>query len=259
MSSSGSLSFDRAADFYDATRTTDRGTLERILGLLETTVSVPGPVLEIGVGTGQLAAPLAHRGVPIVGLDLSAAMMERLRAKEGGADVRLIRGDATRLPFADGSFGGAYARWVLHLIPNWMDAIHELGRVVRREGAIAMEPGGETGILAEIHIRFVEVVGDLARYPGMPPVDRELMLDRAMADVGRAPTEIVQVMYDRQVTLTDHFDRIVTKEFSWTWRVPDDLLRRAVSEVRSWAATRWDLEAPQPAWATSWRLYEAVP
>jgi SAM-dependent methyltransferase len=255
----GSVSFDQAADFYDETRTTDPGTLEHILGLLEATVAASGLVLEIGVGTGQLAVPLRGRGIRVVGVDLSAAMMARLRAKPRGSAVPLVRGDATCLPFADASFGGAYARWILHLIPNWMDAVLEADRVVAADGAIAMEPGGETGVFAEIHQRFVEAAGELARYPGMAPIDRDVELDRAMSEVGRSPTEIVQLMYDRGVTLGDHFDRIVAKEFSWTWRVPSEVLVRAAAEVRAWAVERWDLDEAQPAVATTWRLYEKVP
>ena len=258
MTVDGSQSFDRAAGYYDDTRTTDPTTLARILELLRTRVAGLGRVLEIGVGTGQLAIPLAAPGVPVVGVDLSAAMMARLRAKPGGAAVRLVRGDATRLPFADGSFGGAYARWVLHLIPDWAVAIAELHRVVIREGAVAIEPGGETGVFGEIYMRFVEVLGDRARSPGMDPIDRDAELDRAMASVGRALVDVVEVTYERRIRLAEHLDRIPAKEFSWTWRVPDEDLRAALPQVRAWVAERWDLDAPQPPSPTRWRVYGAA-
>ncbi len=60
---SDSVSFDRAASFYDATRVTDEETLRGVVDLLERDVaSGDGPVLEIGVGTGALAVPLSARG-----------------------------------------------------------------------------------------------------------------------------------------------------------------------------------------------------
>jgi SAM-dependent methyltransferase len=62
-----------------------------------------GPVLELGVGTGRVAVPLAARGLDVVGIDASPAMLERLAAKAGGR-VRGIRGD-----FADVAADGAYA------------------------------------------------------------------------------------------------------------------------------------------------------
>ncbi|MDH3754579.1 MAG: class I SAM-dependent methyltransferase [Acidimicrobiia bacterium] len=51
------------------------------------------PVLELGVGTGRLALPLAAEGVPVSGIDASPSMIERLRAKPGGADIHVVVGD----------------------------------------------------------------------------------------------------------------------------------------------------------------------
>lgn len=65
-----------------------------------------GPVLELGVGTGRLALPLADRGLEVTGLDASPAMLERLRAKPGADRLTVVKGDmADPLPeTADGSF-----------------------------------------------------------------------------------------------------------------------------------------------------------
>jgi SAM-dependent methyltransferase len=52
-----------------------------------------GPVLELGVGTGRLAIPLAANGLEVYGVDSSAAMLQRLAAKPGGAEVKVILGD----------------------------------------------------------------------------------------------------------------------------------------------------------------------
>lgn len=52
-----------------------------------------GPVLELGVGTGRVAIPLARRGLPVQGIDISQAMLARLRAKPGGAAVHVVAGD----------------------------------------------------------------------------------------------------------------------------------------------------------------------
>jgi SAM-dependent methyltransferase len=49
--------------------------------------------LELGIGTGRVALPLAARGVPVSGIDASPAMVERLRAKPGGADLPVVIGD----------------------------------------------------------------------------------------------------------------------------------------------------------------------
>ena len=60
-----------------------------------------GPVLELGVGTGRLALPLAALGVEVHGIDASEAMLARLRAKPGGDAVRLTVGDMAELALVD--------------------------------------------------------------------------------------------------------------------------------------------------------------
>jgi SAM-dependent methyltransferase len=66
-----------------------------------------GAALELGIGTGRIALPLAQRGVRVHGIDLSEAMVARLRAKPGGADIPVVIGDfATAI--VDGTFSLAY-------------------------------------------------------------------------------------------------------------------------------------------------------
>jgi SAM-dependent methyltransferase len=66
-----------------------------------------GRALELGIGTGRVALPLAARGVEVAGIDLSPYMLEQLRAKPGSAGIEAVEGDfaTTRLP---GSFALAY-------------------------------------------------------------------------------------------------------------------------------------------------------
>jgi ubiquinone/menaquinone biosynthesis C-methylase UbiE len=52
-----------------------------------------GPVLELGIGTGRVAVPLAKRGPAVYGIDSSQAMLQRLRAKPEGAEIVTAHGD----------------------------------------------------------------------------------------------------------------------------------------------------------------------
>jgi SAM-dependent methyltransferase len=62
-------------------------------------------VLELGIGTGRLALPLAARGLEVHGIDSSDAMVQRLRAKPGGADLSVVLGDFADVATAvDGGF-----------------------------------------------------------------------------------------------------------------------------------------------------------
>jgi SAM-dependent methyltransferase len=66
-----------------------------------------GRALELGIGTGRVALPLARRGIPVHGIELSRAMVARLRAKPGGDSIGVTIGDfaTTRV---DGTFSVAY-------------------------------------------------------------------------------------------------------------------------------------------------------
>ncbi len=82
---------DAMADVYDewyADLPQLAAAIERLV-----TLTGDGTVLELGVGTGRLALPLASRGVRIVGVDASAAMIKRLRAKPGSEKVVAIVAD----------------------------------------------------------------------------------------------------------------------------------------------------------------------
>src|SRR5690349_7301382 len=74
-------------EVYDAIEDTD-AAVEAILGLAR-----GGPVLELGIGTGRLALPIAARGAEVHGIDASPEMVERLRAKPGGDAIPVTIGD----------------------------------------------------------------------------------------------------------------------------------------------------------------------
>ncbi len=82
-----SVAFDRAADYYDRTRGLTEEGQRRTIELLSSELGGRGRVLEIGVGTGQLALPLRAAGVPVVGLDLAMPMLSRAVAKSGGPEL----------------------------------------------------------------------------------------------------------------------------------------------------------------------------
>ncbi|HEX6307761.1 MAG TPA: methyltransferase domain-containing protein [Longimicrobiales bacterium] len=74
---------DRIADWYDSMHpAVDPAAIELLAELAS-----GGPVLELGIGTGRIALPLASRGLRVQGVDASEAMVARLRAKPGGQDI----------------------------------------------------------------------------------------------------------------------------------------------------------------------------
>ena len=96
-----------------------------------------GRALELGIGTGRVALPLAARGVPVHGIDLSKAMVARLREKPGGDRIDVTIGDFATAT-ADGTFSLAYL--VFNTIGNL--TTQEAQVACFRNVARHLEPGG---------------------------------------------------------------------------------------------------------------------
>jgi SAM-dependent methyltransferase len=69
-----------------------------------------GGALELGIGTGRIALPLAQRGVPVHGIELSKAMVAKMRAKPGGEDIGVAIGDFATTT-VDRTFSVVYLVW----------------------------------------------------------------------------------------------------------------------------------------------------
>jgi SAM-dependent methyltransferase len=96
-----------------------------------------GRALELGIGTGRIALPLARRGVRVHGIDLSKAMVARLRAKPGGDDIGVTIGDFATAK-GEGSFSLAYL--VFNTIMNLTTQAAQVACF--RNVAAHLEPGG---------------------------------------------------------------------------------------------------------------------
>ena len=236
---SGSVSFDRAAEYYDATRGLLLEGVGRTTDALVQAFDGAGPLLEVGVGTGQVAVPLQAAGVEVIGIDLSRPMLDKLVAKSDRRRVPVVEGDATVMPFRDDAFAGAYLRWVLHLIPDWAGAVREIVRVVERGGRFVAALGSCGGIGSEIKARFAEITGVSTEPVGLT-WDGWQELDDLIASCGGAKLPDVTFEAVYRDDLETFVRGIEGNSYSWTWAVGDDALRaRAVAECRSWAEARW--------------------
>jgi SAM-dependent methyltransferase len=96
-----------------------------------------GPALELAIGTGRIALPLAARGVPVHGIDASEPMVAKLREKPGGADIPVTMGD-----MADVGVEGTYP--LIYLVFNTFFALLTQEDQLRcmRNVAVHLAPGG---------------------------------------------------------------------------------------------------------------------
>jgi len=156
-------------------------TIERTVDFLAELAGA-GPALELAVGTGRIALPLAARGVPVHGMDISEAMVERLRAKPGGDAIPVVLGDyaTTRV---DGTFALVYL--VFNTINN---QTRQEGQVATFANAAAhLEPGG----------CFVVEVG----VPGLAPLEVFDLSDTHVGIDERHPG--TQEFFSHHFTLVD--------------------------------------------------------
>jgi ubiquinone/menaquinone biosynthesis C-methylase UbiE len=232
-----SLIFDRAVDFYDRTRSLSSATMSKVLPLLHQELGA-GPCLEIGVGTGRIALPLQASGTAMVGLDLSRPMMRRLVANAGNRlPFPLLAADARSLPFRDGTFGGALAVHVLHLIPQWRRAANELLRVVRPGGALVIDIGHQTkGPWRDLMVEFASAAGIPERHRG---VNDPAELDEVMEAAGATRTTFDTIEEPRRASYAKTIAALEAGTYSITWAADEATRKRAADATRRWASERY--------------------
>ncbi len=125
---------DRWADAYDEhhAEMDPAAAVDFLAGL-----AGDGPVLELAIGTGRVALPLAGRGIAVEGIDASALMVDQLRAKPGGQAIPVVIGDMAQVP-ARGPFR------LVYLVFNTLFGLLDQARQAEcfRNVARVLDPGG---------------------------------------------------------------------------------------------------------------------
>jgi len=175
---SGNVAFDeRAAAHYEAWYETSEGRradeLEKVvLGWLLQGFSGSGSVLELGCGTGHFTRWLSDEGLAVVGLDLSPAMLAEAQALDG---VPLVRGDARRLPFADGAFDMTAFITTLEFLERPGEALVEALRVTRHGVLLGvLNRWSVLGLQRRLAGLFHRTVYDAAHFYGVGELKRLL-------------------------------------------------------------------------------------
>ena len=247
-----SYSFDRAADFYDATRTYPPEVADKITqSILDITHATPAARLfELGTGTGRIAVPLIARGLRVTGLDLSREMMNKLRAKLApGTPLRLVQGDASALPFSDATFDVALAVHVFHLIAPWRQTIAELRRVLAPSGLVLhsthiRNPQSANDILRGKWHELVEARGVRWKRPGAPSPEA---VPAEFQSLGASVEGIEVTRHTGSTTPRQEIADIAARINSDTWAVSEPVLQATVAELTEWARERFGvLDATLP-------------
>lgn len=162
---------DVIADVYDQWYLSrlDPGAAVEMLGEL----AGSGAALELGIGTGRVALPMAARGVKVSGIDASEEMVARLREKPGGQDVPVTIGD-----FADVDVEGSFS--LIYVPFTTLFALESQAEQLRclKNVASHLEPGG--------HFVMDAFVPDPSRFQNHQSVSvQHVAADHVMVDVAR--------------------------------------------------------------------------
>ena len=176
-----------------------------------------GTALELGIGTGRVALPLAARGVIVHGIDASEAMVRRLRDKPGGAAIPVTLGDFTDVAVD----GGPYA--LIYVVFSTLFALPT------QDAQLACFRNVEAR-LARGGVFVVEAfVPDVARFDRLQRVHvQRLDLGRAEVTLSRHDP-VAQRITGQHVSLTDGSVRLLPVEVRYAWPSELDLMARLAS------------------------------
>jgi ubiquinone/menaquinone biosynthesis C-methylase UbiE len=216
--------FGRRAASYDRIRPID----ENWWGVFELVVreaDLRGQrVLDLGCGTGRLAAALAERAVARVwGVDPSPEMLAEARAR-AGARVGLKQGRAERLPFRDGWFDRSVMWLVVHLVRR-DEAFAEIHRVLASDGRLAIvsfDPEHFARFWLNDFFPSIEAI-DRVRFPS------GAVLERALAEAGFAATQQLRLTQRGSISRGQALERIRERHIS-TFDLLDEEEIRAGTE-----------------------------
>lgn len=231
-------SFDRVAKIYDATRGLPAEAEEQVartLADLFRPAGTPPRVLEVGVGTGRIAMPLAAQGCRITGVDLALGMLAELRGK--GSTVGLVIGSALELPIRREAFDGALFVHVLHLLTDARRAVREALRVVRPGGVVVF--GGEDFWLSDLTRETRRLMREVIReVTGLDlggssrHVEVLQTIQSQVAAAGHALERVPLGEWESQVTGRELLRQLERKDMSWMWPIPDDALPTVCGALR---------------------------
>jgi SAM-dependent methyltransferase len=225
---------DRIADVYDGLYSgldTD-GAVETLAALAGS-----GPVLELGIGTGRLALPLAESGLEVHGVDASEAMVQKLREKPGGDSIRVTMGD-----FADIDVDSQFSLIFI--------AFNTLFGLLTQEDQLRCFANAAAH-LADGGVFVVEAfVPDLARFDRGQRVNVNFVeADRVMIDASRHdPME--QRVDSSHVVITESGTRLYPVSIRYAFPAELDLMARLAGLELSdrwggWRRQSFDAESPR--------------
>ncbi|HEY4036964.1 MAG TPA: class I SAM-dependent methyltransferase [Ktedonobacteraceae bacterium] len=267
------VSFDPVAHIYDATRGYPDTIAQRIAQTIDTSVQAvqQTALLEIGVGTGRIAYPLALLGRTCTGVDISEEMLtvfeEKLRTaswQEHGNDllpwgsfidedtaysplisrftsanppasIRLVCADIEHLPLSNASFDVVIAVHIFHLLTGWQEVIKEVLRVLRPGGWFLHcwddHQNSDRQLITRQWRGFVQELGGQTKRPGASSSTIKQWLET----LGLEPETDCILTWKQSVVPRAIIETIAQRIWSSSWTIPDDIFDKSIECLWQWA------------------------
>ena len=249
------FSFDqRIARQYNDQRAHPPAVAQRVGEAIAALLPPGAAVLELGIGTGRIAYPVARAVCRVIGVDLSRDMLNevgRQSATDGSAPLLLAQATIEQLPIKDRCMDAVLAVHVLHLVSDWRCALAEAARTLRPGGAFIqgrdwVDPNSVAG---QIRNELRQYVMKLSPTLRPPAAGRELAM--ALAELSGAPpsreAEIVAAEWEVAISPAEMLASIAARNQAESWVLTDELLEAVVTHLQRWTATLWpDLHQKQP-------------
>jgi ubiquinone/menaquinone biosynthesis C-methylase UbiE len=211
------VSFDHAADFFDATRGPPPPAMRQLVSTLVDELKGHRLVLDVGVGTGRFAKPFQDHGLEVVGIDIAKRMLGK--AVEKGTR-NLLRSDVCFLPFGNRTFDASVCIHLLHLIAEWPLALQEICRVTRNTMLSIIYTTRNP--VRQAYNRILEGYGFKSRRLGKGEWE--------LSNIVTPQRSVRAAIFDNRADeLIGYLSR---RAYSSQWEVPEDVNEKAITEVK---------------------------
>jgi ubiquinone/menaquinone biosynthesis C-methylase UbiE len=269
-----SVSFDAIAHLYDQTRGYPDDVAAHVTRAIirNAHATAQTDFIEVGVGTGRIALPLATLGRSYTGVDISANMLALLDQKaqtmgwqvmpyvwgdcpdEGtpipvssvrfdragnSSTLRLVNADISQLPFHTASFDCVIAVHIFHLVDGWQEALSEVIRVLKPGGRLLhcwdIYEKSETSVMQNLNDQWYTIIGELGGTVQRPGASIPAV-KRWLADHHLSAEDQRVYSWKQPVVPRAALESITQRYWSSTWMVSDDIFAASIERLRSWAS-----------------------
>lgn len=239
------FSFDkRVAHLYNQQRAHPPEVSKAIGEGVAALVGAGGRVLEIGVGTGRIARPVAGAGCRVVGFDLSPEMLGEMLSETA---IDVLQADMHAMPFRAGAFDAVMATHVFHLSKDLLTLLGETARMLTPSGLFLrgkdwIDPASVVGMLRN-HLRVLAV----KHAPNLMPPSAGLSIDETLAERGGTElSEHILAEWTTEISANQRLEIVQNKLDAESWIIPQELFPTIFAELQEFARQNWDdLDKPQ--------------